>query len=99
MLISWAITHSQIAPSVAEARRLISLSSSSSDSSLPHLSTSRPRWLIAEQFPYTPSFDRAARLVRAGRIGRVRSFNVEVYIQVPKPEGEDNWRKVPDYQG
>ncbi|KWU42252.1 NAD(P)-binding protein, partial [Rhodotorula sp. JG-1b] len=92
------ISEKPVAPSVAEARRLISLSSSS-DSSLPSLSTFRPRWLIAEQFPYTPSFDRAARLVRAGRIGRVRSFNVEVYIQVPKPEGEDNWRKVPDYQG
>ncbi|GAA5952821.1 hypothetical protein JCM8115_002359 [Rhodotorula mucilaginosa] len=92
------ISEKPVAPSVAEARRLISLSAAS-DSSLPSLSTSRPRWLIAEQFPYTPSFDRAARLVRAGRIGRVRSFNVEVYIQVPKPEGEDNWRKVPDYQG
>lgn len=88
----------QVAPSVAEAHRLISLSTSS-DPSVPNLSTSRPRWLVAEQFTYTPSFDRAARLVRAGRIGRVRSFNVEIYIQVPKPEGEGNWRKVPDYQG
>lgn len=92
------VLHSQVAPSVAEACRLISLSAAS-DSSLAHLFNSRPRWLVAEQFPYTPSFDRAARLIRAGRIGRVRSFNAEVYIQVPKPEGEDNWRKVPNYQG
>ncbi|GAA5860327.1 hypothetical protein JCM3774_000381 [Rhodotorula dairenensis] len=92
------ISEKPLAPSIAEARRLIDLSTSSA-SSLPGLSTSRPRWLVAEQFTYTPSFDRAARLVRAGRIGRVRSFNVEIYIQVPKPEGEGNWRKVPDYQG
>ncbi|GAA5991474.1 hypothetical protein JCM10908_005720 [Rhodotorula pacifica] len=97
------ISEKPIAPSIAEARRLISLSSSAS---LPPLSgtgsstsSTRPRWFIAEQFPFTPAFDRAARLVRAGRIGRMRSFNAEIYIQVPKPEGEQNWRKVPDYQG
>ncbi|KAG8731897.1 hypothetical protein FRC12_019517 [Ceratobasidium sp. 428] len=58
-------------------------------------------WRVAEQFEVEPAYVEAARKIKAGAIGEVRSFNYSVMNSTDKSSQWYNtaWRTVPEYQG
>ncbi|KAG8737653.1 hypothetical protein FRC10_007958 [Ceratobasidium sp. 414] len=58
-------------------------------------------WRVAEQFEVEPAYAEAARKIKAGAIGEVRSFNYSVMNSTDKSSQWYNtaWRTVPEYQG
>ncbi|GAA5873335.1 hypothetical protein JCM16303_001095 [Sporobolomyces ruberrimus] len=86
------ISEKPVAPSIEEAKRLIEL----------YERECRPKgqsWIVAEQFPWEMSYCRAKRMVDEGKLGDVRGFKAEVYIQPSAMARNTGWRQVPDYQG
>ncbi|GAA6025049.1 hypothetical protein JCM11491_002005 [Sporobolomyces phaffii] len=86
------ISEKPVAPSLAEAKRLIAL----------YEREYRPRgqsWFVAEQFPWELSYSKAAKWVREGKLGQVRGFKAEVFVQPSQMARSTGWRQVPDYQG
>lgn len=86
------ISEKPTTPSVAESKRLIKLYED-------EFKPKGLRWIVAEQFPYTASFNKAMEIVRDGKIGELRTFDVDVFIQPTVAAGATNWRREPDYQG
>ncbi|KAG9098916.1 hypothetical protein FRC06_005838, partial [Ceratobasidium sp. 370] len=58
-------------------------------------------WRVAEQFEVEPAYAEAARKIKGGAIGEVRSFNYSVMNSTDKSSQWYNtaWRTVPEYQG
>ena len=86
------ISEKPVAPSLDEAKRLIDL----------YEKEYRPRgqsWIIAEQFPWEMSYCRARKWVQEGKLGEIRGFKAEVFVQPSNMARNTGWRQVPDYQG
>ncbi|GAA6061120.1 hypothetical protein JCM10212_006151 [Sporobolomyces blumeae] len=86
------ISEKPIAPSLDEAKRLIEL----------YEREFRPKgqqWIVAEQFPWEKSYCKASEWVKAGKVGEVRSFSAEVFVQPSALASATGWRQAPDYQG
>ncbi|GAA5873440.1 hypothetical protein JCM8547_005435 [Rhodosporidiobolus lusitaniae] len=86
------VSEKPVAPSINEAKRLIAL----------YEKEFRPQgvqWIVAEQYAYTQAYEKARDLIRDGKIGEVRDFQAEVYIQPSAAASKTGWRSVPDYQG
>ncbi|GAA5917754.1 hypothetical protein JCM6882_001315 [Rhodosporidiobolus microsporus] len=86
------VSEKPVAPSLAEAKRLIEL----------YEREYRPlglQWIVAEQYAYMQAMEKARSLVQAGKIGELRGFSAEVYIQPSAAAGKTGWRSKPDYQG
>jgi len=86
------IPEKPVAPSLEEAKRLIEL----------YEREYRPRgqtWIVAEQFPWEMSYCKAQKWVQEGKLGDIRGFKAEVYIQPSNMARNTGWRQVPDYQG
>ncbi|GAA5840868.1 hypothetical protein JCM11251_007626 [Rhodosporidiobolus azoricus] len=86
------ISEKPVAPSLAEAKRLIDL----------YEREYKPKglqWIVAEQFAHMQAMEKARSLVEHGKIGELRGFSAEVYIQPSVAAGKTTWRSVPDYQG
>ncbi|GAA5975941.1 hypothetical protein JCM5350_000785 [Sporobolomyces pararoseus] len=86
------ISEKPVAPSLEEAKRLIEL----------YEREFKPRgqtWIVAEQFPWEMSYCRAQKWVSEGKLGEIRGFKAEVYIQPSNMARNTGWRQVPDYQG
>lgn len=86
------LSEKPLAPSLAEARALVQ----------EYERDHAPRgvhWLVAEQFPYAPAWEKARDLVRQGKLGTLVGFDARVFIQPTLKAGATNWRRVPDYQG
>ena len=56
-------------------------------------------WIIAEHFPWELSYCKARKWVQEGKLGEIRGFSAEVYIQPSAMARNTGWRQVPDYQG
>ncbi|KAF8607265.1 oxidoreductase family protein [Ceratobasidium sp. AG-I] len=58
-------------------------------------------WRVAENFEVEPGLVEAARKIKAGAVGTVRSFNYSIINTTDKSSKWYNtpWRTVPDYQG
>ncbi|BGP13048.1 hypothetical protein JCM10213_000947 [Rhodosporidiobolus nylandii] len=86
------ISEKPVAPSLEEAKKLVDL----------YEREYKPRgllWIVAEQMAHMQSFEKARQIIADGKIGELRSFQVEVYIQPSVAAGKTTWRTVPDYQG
>lgn len=86
------ISEKPVAPSLEEAKRLIDL----------YEKEYKPRgqsWIVAEQFPWEMSYCKARKWVQEGKLGDIRGFKAEVYIQPSNMARNTGWRQVPDYQG
>ncbi|GAA5879125.1 hypothetical protein JCM1840_004534 [Sporobolomyces johnsonii] len=86
------ISEKPVAPSLAEAKRLIEL----------YEKEYKPKgqtWIVAEQFPYELSYCKAREIIQRGTIGEVRTFSAEVYVQPGPLSAATEWRKTPEYQG
>ncbi|GAA5968586.1 hypothetical protein JCM3765_003518 [Sporobolomyces pararoseus] len=86
------ISEKPVAPSLKEAKRLIEL----------YERDYKPRgqtWIVAEQFPWEMSYCKAKKWVSEGKLGEIRGFKAEIYIQPSKMARNTGWRQVPDYQG
>ncbi|GAA5949349.1 hypothetical protein JCM21900_005619 [Sporobolomyces salmonicolor] len=86
------ISEKPIAPSLAEAKHLIEL----------YEKEYKPKgqtWIVAEQFPYEQSYDKAREIIQHGKIGEVRAFSAEVFVQPGPLSAATEWRKTPEYQG
>ncbi|GAA6023877.1 hypothetical protein JCM10207_000512 [Rhodosporidiobolus poonsookiae] len=86
------ISEKPVAPSLDEAKRLISL----------YEREFKPRgvtWLIAEQYAHTQAYTKAKDLIRDGKIGELRTFSAEVFFQPSVQAASSGWRSAPDYQG
>lgn len=60
-----------------------------------------PFRIVAEQFPYEASYNKAREIVAAGKIGPVYSFALDFFNYVV-PDSKYHataWRNKPDYQG
>ncbi|KAI0786966.1 oxidoreductase family protein [Abortiporus biennis] len=58
-------------------------------------------WRVAENWEVEPGYHAAADIIKAGKIGKVTSFNARVVNHVPKDSKwyKTPWRTIPDYQG
>ncbi|GAA5924079.1 Gfo/Idh/MocA family protein [Sporobolomyces koalae] len=86
------ISEKPVAPSLDEAKRLIQL----------YEREFLPRgqsWIVAEQFSWELSYCRARKWVQEGKLGELRGFSAQVYIQPSRMARNSGWRQIPDYQG
>lgn len=86
------ISEKPVAPSIAEAKRLIELYER-------EFEPKGQTWIVAEQFPWEMSYAKASDWVRDGKLGEVRSFAVDFYVQPSALAAATGWRQKPDYQG